>query len=363
MSSPFKLLGFDHVRFNVGNARQASHYYQSVFGFNLVGYRGLEQGDRKKASYVLQRNGVVFVVESPYRGESPMNEWLGRHGDGVCDIAFAVDDATSAWEYTTGKGAKSAFEPRTLEDESGKVIISGIHTYGDVTHTFVQRNGYKGVYLPGYAAAQSRMKINPTGLLLIDHVVGNQDDNEMEKVVKFYESIFGFHRLWTVDDKDISTEYTSLRSVVVSNDEESVKMPINEPAQGVKKSQIEEYVEFNSGAGVQHVAMTTNDIVFSINQLVANGVDFLYVPDTYYDTLSDRVGEIEEEMDVLRKLGILVDRDDSGYLLQLFTKPVQDRPTLFFEIIQRKEARSFGKGNFKALFESIEREQELRGTL
>lgn len=363
MGSPFKLLGFDHVRFNVGNARQAAHYYQSVYGFDLVGYRGLEQGEREKASYVLRQNDVIFVVESPYKDGSPMNEWLSRHGDGVCDIAFAVDNAKIAWEHTTSNGARSAFEPRTLEDEHGQVTISGIHCYGDVTHTFVQRNGYKGPYLPGYSPAKSRIKINPTGLIAVDHVVGNQDDNEMEKVVKFYEKIFGFHRLWTVDDKDISTEYTALRSVVVSNEDESVKMPINEPAQGIKKSQIEEYVEFNSGAGVQHVAMSTDDIVFTINQLVANGVDFLYVPDTYYTTLAERVGKIEEEMETLRKLGILVDRDDDGYLLQLFTKPVQDRPTLFFEIIQRKDARSFGKGNFRALFESIEHEQELRGTL
>jgi 4-hydroxyphenylpyruvate dioxygenase len=363
MSSPFKLLGFDHVRFNVGNAKQATHYYQSVFGFDLVGYRGLEQGEREKASYVLRQSGVIFVLDSPYKGESAINTWLGKHGDGVCDIAFAVDDATAAWKHTTGQGAESAFEPITLEDESGKVVLSGIQTYGDVTHTFVQRNGYKGVHLPGYAPAESKIKVNPTGLLLIDHIVGNQGGNEMEKVVTFYEKIFGFHRLWTVDDKDISTEHTSLRSVVVSNEDESVKMPINEPAEGMKKSQIEEYVEFNSGAGVQHVAMTTDNIITTIEQLVANGVDFLYVPDTYYDTLSERVGDIDEEMDALRGLGILVDRDDHGYLLQLFTKPVQDRPTLFFEIIQRKEARSFGKGNFKALFESIEREQERRGTL
>jgi len=363
MSSPFKLLGFDHVRFNVGNAKQAAHYYQTVFGFNLVGYRGLEQGDREKASYVLRQNDVIFVLDSPYKGESAINTWLGKHGDGVCDIAFAVDDAEAAWKYTTEQGAGSAFEPITVKDESGSVVLSGIQTYGDVTHTFVQRDGYKGVYLPGYAPAESKVKINPTGLLLVDHIVGNQDDEEMEKVVKFYEKIFGFHRLWTVDDKDISTDYTALRSVVVSNEEESVKMPINEPAAGKKKSQIEEYVEFNSGAGVQHVAMTTDDIILTIKQLVANGADFLYVPDTYYDTLSDRVGSIDEEMAALQELGILVDRDDQGYLLQLFTKPVQDRPTLFFEIIQRKEARSFGKGNFKALFESIEREQERRGTL
>jgi len=363
MKPPFDLKGFDHVRFTVGNAKQAVHFYQSVFGFSLVGYRGLEQGDTEKASYVLRQNDAIFILESPYRASSSMNEFIVKHGDGVSDIAFAVDDAAAAWEHTTKHGAGSAFEPTTLEDEHGKMVVSAIRTYGDVIHTFVQRDGYKGVFMPGYVEASSPLKVNPTGLLLVDHVVGNQPSDEMENVVKFYEDIFGFHRLWTVDDKDISTEHTSLRSVVVSNEKESIKMPINEPAEGMKKSQIEEYVDFNSGAGVQHVALTTDDIIGTIKQLVANGADFLYVPDTYYDTLADRVGSIDEELTALQDLGILVDRDDSGYLLQLFTKPVQDRPTLFFEIIQRKEARSFGKGNFKALFESIEREQELRGTL
>jgi len=360
---PFQLLGFDHVRFAVGNAKQASHFYQSVYGFDLVGYRGLEQGVRDRASYVLRQNNVIFVLESPYKADSPLNEFLSRHGDGVADIAFGVDDAARAWEYTTSKGARSAFEPRTLEDEGGKVVIAGIQTYGDVSHTFVQREGYKGTFLPGYAPAKSLIKAEPVGLEFIDHVVGNQPDHEMEDVVRFYESIFGFHRLWTVDDKDISTEHTALRSVVVANEAESVKMPINEPADGLKKSQIQEYVEFNAGPGVQHVALYTSDIITTIKKLVANGTEFLYVPDTYYETLSERVGQIDEEIPVLRKLGILVDRDDQGYLLQLFTKPVQDRPTLFYEIIERKKARSFGKGNFKALFESIEREQARRGTL
>jgi 4-hydroxyphenylpyruvate dioxygenase len=363
MKPSFNLLGFDHVTFAVGNAKQAAHYYQTVYGFELVGYRGLEQGNREAASYVLKQNQVIFVLNTPYKAASPLNNLLAKHGDGVTDIAFAVDDAAKAWEHTTRHGAKSAFEPRTMEDEHGKVIVSGIHTYGDVTHTFVQREGYQGTFLPGYAAVESRIKADPVGFLFIDHIVGNQPDNEMENVVRFYENIFGFQRLWTVDDKDISTEYTALRSVVVSDENENIKMPINEPAQGVKKSQIEEYVEFNSGAGVQHIAMATNDISTTVKQLVSKGADFLYVPDTYYDSLLDRVGPIEEDIEALRKLGILVDRDDRGYLLQLFTKPVQDRPTLFFELIQRKAARSFGKGNFKALFESIEREQERRGTL
>jgi 4-hydroxyphenylpyruvate dioxygenase len=363
MKPSFKLLGFDHVTFAVGNAKQAAHYYESVYGFDLAGYRGLEQGDRQTASYVLKQNHVTFVLNTPYRGESPLNESLKKHGDGVTDIAFAVDDAAKAWEHTTTHGAKSAFEPRTMEDEHGKVVVSGIHTYGDVTHTFVQREGYKGVFMPGYVPAKSRIKPRSTGLLFIDHIVGNQPDSEMENVVRFYENIFGFQRLWTVDDKDISTEHTALRSVVVADENETIKMPINEPAQGLKKSQIQEYVDFNSGAGVQHIAMSTNDIVFTIKTLVENGAEFLYVPKTYYEDLAQRVGVIEEDMKILESMGILVDRDDRGYLLQLFTKPVQDRPTLFFELIQRKNARSFGKGNFKALFESIEREQERRGTL
>jgi 4-hydroxyphenylpyruvate dioxygenase len=363
MKPSFKLLGFDHVTFAVGNAKQAAHYYQTMFGFDLAGYRGLEQGDRQTASYVLKQNHIFFILNTPYRSESPLNEPLKKHGDCVTDIAFAVDDAVKAWEHTTTHGAKSAFEPRTMEDEHGKVVVSGIHTYGDVTHTFVQREGYKGVFLPGYAPAKSRIKSESTGLLFIDHIVGNQPDSEMENVVRFYENIFGFQRLWTVDDKDISTDHTALRSVVVADENETIKMPINEPAQGLKKSQIQEYVDFNSGPGVQHIAMSTNDIIFTIRKLVENGADFLYVPNTYYEDLGKRVGEIDEDMKVLEKMGILVDRDDRGYLLQLFTKPVQDRPTLFFELIQRKNARSFGKGNFKALFESIEREQARRGTL
>ncbi len=363
MERPFKLHGFDHVHFTVGNAKQAAFYYQKMYGFDLVGYRGLEQGERGHASYVLKQDDVIFVLSSPYLANSQLNEYIRLHGDGVDDIAFSVDDAKVAWEYTTSKGAVSAMEPKTVEDEGGKVVLSAIKTYGDVTHTFVQRDGYKGVFLPGYDRVKSLVKAEPVGFKFIDHIVGNQPGDEMENVVKYYENVFGFHRLWTVDDKDVSTEFTSLRSVVVSDETETVKMPINEPAEGMKKSQIEEYVEFNSGPGVQHVAMYTDDIIDTIKKLNANGTEFLIVPDTYFETLTERVGEIDEEIPALQKLGILVDRDDQGYLLQLFTKPVQDRPTLFFEVIQRKEARSFGKGNFKALFESIEREQERRGTL
>lgn len=363
MKSPFDLIGFDHVRFVVGNAKQAAHYYQSVYGFGLVAFRGLETGDKEMVSYVLRQNDVVFVLDSPLGPESSMNDHLRIHGDGVIDIAFEVDDAGKAWEYTTSKGAKSAMEPVTVEDGRGKAVLSSIHTYGDTIHTFVERKHYNGLHLPGYGAAESMTDATPVGLGHIDHIVGNQPDGEMEQVATFYENVFGFHRLWTVDDKDISTDHTALRSIVVESENTRVKMPINEPADGLKTSQIQEYVDFYSGAGVQHVAITTEDVVTTIQKMVANGCDFLYVPDTYYETLADRVGEIDEEIAALRELGILVDRDDDGYLLQLFTKPVQDRPTLFFEVIQRKGAKSFGKGNFKALFEAIEREQARRGTL
>lgn len=363
MKSPFELIGFDHVRFVVGNAKQAAHYYQSVFGFELVAFKGLETGDKEKVSYVLRQGDVVFVLESPLGPESWMNDHLRMHGDGVNDIAFEVNDAGKAWEYTTSRGAKSVMEPMTFEDGGGKAVLSSIHTYGDTIHTFVERKNFGGLHLPGYEPAESGINVKPVGLGYIDHIVGNQPDGEMEPVTRFYEDVFGFHRLWTVDDKDISTEHTALRSIVVESENTRVKMPLNEPAEGLGKSQIQEYVEFYSGAGVQHIAITSDDIITTIRKLVQNGCEFLYVPDTYYDTLTDRVGEIDEGVAALRELGILVDRDDDGYLLQLFTKPVQDRPTLFLEVIQRKGAKSFGKGNFKALFEAIEREQARRGTL
>ena len=363
MKSPFELIGFDHVRCVVGNAKQATHYYQSVFGFELVAFSGLETGNRENVSYVLRQDKTVFVLDSPLGSESWMNDELRQHGDGVKDIAFEVDDAAAAWKHTTSKGAKSAMKPKTIEDDNGKVALSAIHTYGDTIHTFVERQNYRGAFLPGYEPAQSWIDVKPVGLHCIDHIVGNQPDGEMEKVATFYEDVFGFHRLWTVDDKDISTNHTALRSIVVESENTRVKMPINEPAEGLKKSQIQEYIDFYAGAGVQHVALSTHDAISTVQKLVDNRCDFLYVPDDYYDTLTDRVGEVDEDISALRKLGILVDRDEDGYLLQLFTKPVQDRPTLFYEVIQRKGAKSFGKGNFKALFEAIEREQERRGTL
>jgi 4-hydroxyphenylpyruvate dioxygenase len=363
MTRPFKLLGFDHIAFIVGNAKQAAQYYESTLGFNRIAYRGLETGEREATSYVLRQNDIVFVLHTPLGSSSALNDHLRRHGDGVRDIAFGVDDARRAWEYTTGRGATSFQEPTAHSDEHGEVVTSAIKTYGDTVHTFIQRGDYKGPFMPGFETAEPIVKQDSVGLQLIDHVVGNQPDNKMEEVAGFYQEVFGFKRLWTVDDEDVSTEFTALRSVVVSDDEEVIKMPINEPAEGKKVSQIQEYVDFYEGPGVQHIAMYTDDAIATVRKLRERGVDFLPTPQTYYDTLEDRVGKIDEDINVLAELDILVDRDDDGYLLQLFTRPAQDRPTLFYEVIQRKGARSFGKGNFKALFESIEREQALRGNL
>ena len=363
MNAQFEFIGFDHVRYIVGNARQAAHYYQAMFGFELVACRGLETGDRDVASYVLQQKKIRFVLDTPYLADSALNDALRAHGDGVRDIALAVDDAEAAWKYTTERGAVSVREPAEISDGQGSVVTASIQTYGDTVHTFVQRKQYSGVFLPGYEPAAFRTRTEPVGVHVIDHIVGNQPDGEMETIADFYRDVFGFHRLWTVDDDDIQTDYSSLRSIVVADDREIIKMPINEPAEGKKKSQIQEYVDYYSGAGVQHIAMLTGDVIATVSKMRDNGVDFLPTPTTYYEELPDRVGEIDEDIDVLADLGILVDRDDDGYLLQIFTKPVQDRPTLFYEVIQRKGARSFGKGNFKALFESIEREQERRGNL
>ena len=363
MTRPFKLLGFDHVGFIVGNAKQAAHYYESVFGFHRVAYRGLETGERDMASYVLRQNDVIFVLNTPLNGRSPLNDHLRQHGDGVYNIAFGVDNAKVAWEHTTGRGAESVQEPTTQSDDNGEVTTAAIRTYGDTLHTFVERVSYKGPFMPGCKKDESRIEIKPVALQFVDHAVGNQPDGKMEEVVNFYQDIFGFKRLWTVDDEDISTDFTALRSVVVADEDEVIKMPINEPAEGKRKSQIQEYVDFYEGPGVQHLALHTEDIITTIRELKAKGVDFLPTPQSYYDGLEDRVGKIDADISVLSELDILVDKDDDGYLLQLFTRPVQDRPTLFYEFIQRKGARSFGKGNFKALFESIEREQELRGNL
>jgi len=357
------LNGTDYVELYVGNAKQAAHYYKTAFGFRSFAYAGLETGMRDSVSYVVKQDKIKLVLTTPLNSASPINEHLAKHGDGVKVIALWVNDATKAWEETTQRGAKSYMEPVKEEDGNGYVVRSGIHTYGETVHIFIERNNYNGVFLPGFRKWESDYNPEPAGLKFIDHMVGNVGWGEMNTWAEFYAKTMGFANLITFDDNDISTEYTALMSKVMTNGNGRVKFPINEPAKGKKKSQIEEYIDFYEGSGCQHIAVATDDIVKTIKRLLAGGVEFLYVPATYYDDLLDRVGEIDEDLEPLKELGILVDRDDEGYLLQLFTKPIEDRPTLFFEIIQRKGAQSFGKGNFKALFESIEREQENRGTL
>lgn len=357
------LLGTDYVEIYCGNAKQSSYFYRTAFGFQLVAYAGPETGVRDRASYVLQQGKIRLVLTSPLRTDSPITDHIARHGDGVKVLALWVDDARSAWQATTLRGAVSTQEPTVLTDEFGEVVVASIKTYGDTIHTFVERKNYRGAFMPGFSAADDGYVTEPVGLQYVDHCVGNVELGQMNRWVKFYEDVMGFKLLITFDDSDISTEYSALMSKVVSNGTGYVKFPINEPASGKRKSQIEEYIEFYEGAGVQHIAVATNNILHTVGELRRRGVQFLVVPDTYYDDLLDRVGEIKEELSELKELNILVDRDDEGYLLQIFTKPVEDRPTVFFEIIQRRGAKSFGKGNFKALFESIEREQALRGNL
>ncbi len=357
------LNGTDHIELYVGNAKQSAHYYQHAFGFELVAYAGPETGQREYASYVLQQGKIRLVLTTALNSKSSIAEHVYRHGDGVKVLALWVDDAAKAYTETTKRGAISVIEPKTIADEFGTVVTSSIKTYGDTVHTFVERKNYTGPFLPGYAKATSPFKTTPIGLKYVDHCVGNVALGEMNKWVKFYEDVMGFKLLITFDDNDISTEYTALMSKVVSNKNEFIKFPINEPAAGKKRSQIDEYLDFYQGAGVQHIAIATDDIIHTVSEMKSRGVEFLTIPIHYYDTLLERVGKIDEDVQPLRDLNILVDRDEEGYLLQIFSKPVEDRPTLFFEIIQRKGAKSFGKGNFKALFEAIEREQEIRGTL
>jgi len=349
------LLGTDYIELYVGNAKQAAHYYQTAYGFQPVAYAGLETGQKDKVSYVVRQEKITLVLTSPLTADSPINDHIIAHGDGVKVVALWVDDATSAWAETTKRGGESCLEPITTKDDNGTVVTSGIHTYGETLHYFIERKNYDGVFLPGFIA-WNRLKF-------VDHMVGNVGWNEMNKWCEFYAKVMGFAQLVSFDDKDISTEYTALMSKVMSNGNGRIKFPINEPAEGRKKSQIEEYIDFYNGAGVQHIALATNNIIETVTALQNRGVEFLRVPAIYYDTVLDRVGKIDEDLAPLKELGILIDRDDEGYLLQIFTKPVLDRPTMFFEIIQRKGAQSFGKGNFKALFEAIEREQESRGTL
>jgi len=357
------ILGTDYVEFYVGNAKQAAYYYQSAFGFQPLAYRGLETGDKEKTSFVVRQGKITFVLTTALTPDSPVAEHVRLHGDGCKVIALWVPDARRSFEETVKRGAKPFMEPVVEKDEHGEVVRSGIHTYGETVHIFVERTNYKGVFLPGFIPWNPTYKPADTGLLYVDHMVGNVELGDMNKWCDFYREVMGFKQLVSFDDKDISTEYTALMSKVMSNGNGYIKFPINEPAKGKKKSQIEEYVEFYRGAGMQHVAMATKDILKTVSALRKRGVEFLTVPDTYYETVPDRVGHIEEHLEDLKALNILADRDDEGYLLQIFTKPVEDRPTVFFEIIQRMGAKSFGKGNFKALFESIEREQERRGTL
>ena len=358
------LEGTDYVEFYVGNAKQAAHYYISAFGFQPLAYAGPETGVKDRASYAVRQHKLTFVLTTPLRPGNVIADHIYKHGDGVKAISLRVNDAANAWQETTKRGAKSYMEPQTLKDDKGELVMSGIHTYGDTVHLFIERKNYKGTFIPGYKEwSNPHFKTADTGLLYVDHCVGNVDWNGMNPWVKFYEDVMGFKNILTFDDEDISTEYSALMSKVMSSGNGFVKFPINEPAEGKKKSQVEEYLEYYQGEGVQHVALATNDIVKTVRDLIARGVEFLKVPTTYYDDLLDRVGKIDEDLDPLKELGILVDRDNEGYLLQLFSKPVEDRPTLFFEIIQRKGAKSFGKGNFKALFEAIEREQEARGNL
>ncbi|HUB80253.1 MAG TPA: 4-hydroxyphenylpyruvate dioxygenase [Bryobacteraceae bacterium] len=358
------LNGTDYVEFFVGNARQAAHFYRTAFGFRLAAYRGPETGTRDRASYVLMQNKVRFVLTTALEPDHPVSAHVRLHGDGVHDIALWVDDAESAWRETTSRGARSVREPETLRDDHGEARLASIAAYGDTVHTFVERRNYHGIFLPGFVALEGVDNLaRPVGLQHIDHIVGNVGLGEMNRWVEFYQHVMGFKMFKHFDDKDISTEYSALMSKVMSNGNERVKFPINEPASGKRKSQIEEYLEFYRGPGVQHIALATNEIIATVGALRRQGVDFLRVPSTYYDDLLSRVGPIDEPVSELQELGILVDRDDEGYMLQIFTRPVEDRPTVFYEVIQRKGSRSFGKGNFKALFEAIEREQARRGNL
>jgi 4-hydroxyphenylpyruvate dioxygenase len=359
----FPINGTDYIEFYVGNAKQAAHYYQAAFGFQLVGYRGPETGVRDRVSYLLTQGKIRLILTSPLGPDGVIAEHVRKHGDGVRDLALWVDDARDAHRKAVERGARSVQEPIVEKDAMGEVVRAAIAIYGDTIHSLIERRNYKGLFMPGFQPRETHYQAIETGLLYVDHCVGNVELGQMNVWVGFYERVMGFKNLISFDDEDISTEYSSLMSKVMSNGNERIKFPINEPAQGKKKSQIDEYLDFYHGPGVQHLALATNDIVHTVTALRDRGVEFLSVPTSYYEELQGRVGRIDEPVDVLASLGILVDRDPDGYLLQIFSKPVQDRPTLFYEIIQRKGARSFGKGNFKALFEAIEREQALRGNL
>ena len=357
------LMGTDYVEFYVGNAKQSAHFYKTAFGFQSLAYAGPETGLMDRVSYVIRQNKLTFVLTTALRQDHEIAAHVNKHGDGVKVLALMVEDATDAWEQTTKRGGKSYMKPKKLTDENGDVVMSGIHTYGETVHLFIERKNYKGVFMPGFRKMESTYNPASTGLLYVDHCVGNVGWNQMNPWVKFYEEVMGFKNILSFDDNDISTEYSALMSKVMSNGNGFVKFPINEPAEGKKKSQVEEYLDFYNGEGVQHVAIATADIVTTVKDLQSRGIEFLKIPMSYYADVLDRVGKIDEDLLPLSELGILIDKDEEGYLLQIFSKPLQDRPTLFFEIIQRKGAKSFGKGNFKALFEALEREQDARGNL
>jgi 4-hydroxyphenylpyruvate dioxygenase len=375
VTDAFPINGTDYIEFYVGNAKQASYYYRGAFGFQLVGYRGPETGVRDRASYLLQQDKIRFVLTTPIQSADSVvvagskteagviADHIALHGDGVRDLALWVDDAREAFAIAVERGAVAVHQPRVMKDDDGEVIIAAIRTYGDTIHSLVERKNYRGLFLPGFRPVKSRFAPEGVGLKYVDHCVGNVELGRMNTWVDFYGNVMGFRNLLTFDDKDISTEYSALMSKVMANGNDRIKFPINEPAAGKKKSQIDEYLDFYGGPGVQHMALATDDIIRTVTQLRERGVEFLATPTTYYQELQGRVGTIDEPVDVLAELGILVDRDPDGYLLQIFTRPVQDRPTVFYEIIQRKGAKGFGKGNFKALFEAIEREQAARGNL
>ncbi|MCE2503959.1 MAG: 4-hydroxyphenylpyruvate dioxygenase [Chlorobi bacterium] len=358
----FTIHQIHHVEMYVGNAKQAAYYYRRGFGFKWVGYQGPETGVRDRVSYLLEQGKIHLVLTKPLDPESPIAEHIQKHGDSVRDIAFDVDDAAEAYQITTERGAEGVAEPHEESDDHGTVKRSIIKTYGDTVHSFIETKDYNGFFLPNFEQREDNLA-EPVGFKHIDHIVGNVDWDQMEETVNFYRNIFGFRRFVSFDDKDISTEHSALRSTVVANENLWIKFPINEPAEGLRKSQIEEYVQFHQGPGVQHIAIECEDIVETIDQLRKNGIEFIHVPETYYHDMEERAGDIHEPVEELQRLNILVDKDDKGYMLQIFTKPVEDRPTLFFEFIQRRGGESFGKGNFKALFEAIERDQAARGNL
>jgi 4-hydroxyphenylpyruvate dioxygenase len=363
VTDTFPINGTDFIEFYVGNAKQAAHFYRTVFGYKILAYRGPETGTRDRASYILEQDKVRLVLTTALRPDSEIATHVHKHGDGVKDIALWVDDARKAFRLAVERGAKPAYEPKSLVDEHGEVVIAAIHTYGETIHSLVERKNYKGLFMPGFVPFAGRGDAQGVGLKYIDHCVGNVELGAMNKWVKYYGDVMGFSQLISFDDKAISTEYSALMSKVMANGNGRIKFPLNEPAKGKKKSQIDEYLEFYQGPGCQHIALATDNIIDTVTKLRNNGVEFLRVPGTYYDTVTERVGKIDEDLTPIRDLGILVDRDEEGYLLQIFSKPLEDRPTLFYEIIQRKGAKSFGAGNFKALFEALEREQDLRGNL